>query len=102
MRELAVAINFQRVRYPPLTGRVVSKSRIVHFGKSSSGSGGGQGHPYFFEFLFQDDSGTVKVTVWNSAARRWYNTFGLGDVVKLTGFKIKPPKFAVDEKVELR
>ena len=68
-----------------LIARVVSKSRVVHFGKVSSSAAA----PFFFELLLLDATGTVKASVWNSLVSVYYRQLQVGQVVALSGFRLR-------------
>jgi hypothetical protein len=72
-----------------ILGRVTSKSSIINFASVNDKR---QSFPIRFHFEITDVSGTVLVTVWNNHAQRYYKSVLVGDVVALTGYRIKISK----------
>jgi hypothetical protein len=78
-----IMANAPWTKLPDVCGRVVSKSRIVHFGKRS------QAHKYPFscDVVLMDGSERIRVTLWNEVARDHYQSIVLNDVLVITGAK---------------
>ncbi len=68
-----------------VVARVTAKSRVVNFDKPASF----HSSPFFFELLIADNTGTLKVTVWNAHVRRYWRRVRVGDVIALRGLKLR-------------
>lgn len=71
--------------YPALIGRIVSKTRINHYGKSSDDK---VRYPYQAYFELEDRTGTVSVCIWNSFCVLLYNYLQVGDIVAILNYRV--------------
>ena len=76
--------------FPALIGRIVSKSRINHYGKSSDEK---RTYPYQAYLELEDRTATVTVCVWDSYCVLLYNYVQVGDIVAILNYRISR-KFA--------
>lgn len=71
--------------FPALIGRIVSKTRINHYGKSSDEK---RRYPYQFYLELEDRTATVSVCVWNSFCVLLYNYLQVGDIVAVLNYRV--------------
>ena len=74
----------------PIVGRVIAISNLNFFGKTSDSNQ----HPINFQMVVADSSGSVTVSVWNSACRLYYPSIELGDVLVIVNYTMKPSLYA--------
>ena len=76
-----------RVSVRGIVGRVVNKTRIVHFGKSRDLR---NPFPFVFNFVLQDETASLPVVVWNELCVKLFKSIHVGDVVAVRRYKVKP------------
>ena len=84
--DLATYSMTLRKPYPFLLGRVATKSRLTHHGKSTDQN---RKCPYIFTIELQDDSGSVAVTFWNSCCFKYFRHLKFDDLILIKKYKIK-------------
>lgn len=71
--------------FPALIGRVVSKTRLNHYGKASDEK---RRYPYQAYLELEDRTATVSVCIWSSFCVLLYNYLQVGDIVALLNYRI--------------
>lgn len=71
--------------FPALIGRVVSKSRLNHYGKATDEK---RKYPYQAYFELEDRTGTVTVCIWSSLCVLLYNYLQVGDIVAILNYRV--------------
>ena len=71
--------------FPALIGRIVSKTRINHYGKSSDEK---RRYPYQFYLELEDRTATVSVCIWNSFCVLLYNYLQVGDIIAILNYRV--------------
>jgi len=68
-----------------LIGRVLAKSRLIQFARQ------GRQHrePLMCELVVADNTGLLRVSLWNSHVLRHWNRLRVGDIVALRGLRLK-------------
>lgn len=70
-----------------ICGRVVSKSRLVHFGKPRDSR---RPFPFMFNVVIQDETSRLPVVIWDELCVKLFKGIHVGDVLALKRFKVKP------------
>lgn len=76
--------------FPALIGRIVSKTRIKHYGKSTDEK---RRYPFQAYFELEDRTGTVSVCIWDFCCVLLYNYLQVGDTVAILNYRVSR-KFA--------
>lgn len=71
--------------FPALIGRVVSKTRLNHYGKPSDEK---RKYPFQAYLELEDRTGTVSVCIWSSFCVLLYNYLQVGDIVALLNYRV--------------
>lgn len=71
--------------FPALIGRIVSKSRLNHYGKATDDK---RKYPYQAYIELEDRTGTVSVCVWSSLCVLLYNYLQVGDIVAILNYRV--------------
>ena len=71
--------------FPALIGRVVSKTRLNHYGKASDEN---RKYPYQAYLELEDRTGTVSVCIWSSFCVLLYNYLHVGDIIALLNYRV--------------
>lgn len=84
-------VNYSRSHgfLPVIVGRLVKKSHLYNFG-STQDSGINEQWPFKFQFVLQDETGTVEAIAWYRMCPTLYMSLEVGNVVALRGFRCKP------------
>jgi hypothetical protein len=67
-------------------GRVITKSRLVHFGKPKDC---GKLFPFMFNFVIQDETATIPVVAWEDMCVKLFKTIHVGDILTVQRYKVK-------------
>ena len=70
-----------------IIGRVITKSRLVHFGKPKDTN---KVFPFLFNIVIQDETGTIPVVVWEELCVKLFKTIHVGDILAVQRYKVKP------------
>lgn len=71
--------------FPALIGRIVSKSRLNHYGKAMDEK---RKYPYQAYLELEDRTGTVSVCIWSSFCVLLYNYLQVGDIVAILNYRV--------------
>ena len=76
--------------FPALIGRIVGKTRLNHYGKSSDDK---RRYPYQAYVEVEDRTATISVCIWDSLCVLLFNYLQVGDVVAILNYRVSR-KFA--------
>ena len=71
--------------FPALIGRIVSKSRLNHYGKTTDDK---RKYPYQAYLELEDRTGTVSVCIWSSFCVLLYSYLQVGDIVAILNYRV--------------
>lgn len=71
--------------FPALIGRIVSKSRLNHYGKATDDK---RKYPYQAYLELEDRTGTVSVCIWSSFCVLLYNYVQVGDILAILNYRV--------------
>ncbi|XP_068715748.1 RPA-related protein RADX-like isoform X2 [Montipora foliosa] len=71
--------------FPALIGRIVSKTRLNHYGKSSDKK---RRYPYQVSLELEDRTATVTVCIWDYLCVLLYNYLQVGDIVAILNYRV--------------
>ena len=71
--------------FPALIGRIVSKSRLNHYGKATDDK---RKYPYQAYLELEDRTGTVSVCIWSSFCVLLYNYLQVGDILAILNYRV--------------
>ena len=70
----------------PVIGKVITKSRLSHFGKKTDSQGK---YPYIFSMEIEENGWSCSVTFWNKVCLSYFRSIKVGQTVIIKNYRMK-------------